>query len=309
MKVLITGGAGFIGSNIAEKLLKDGHSVVVIDNLSTGREENIFPSVKFYKIDIQDKAIEDIFKEEKPDIVSHHAAQIDVRKSVADPIFDASANIMGSINILENCMKFGVKKVIFASSGGVVYGEQKTFPASESHPNYPICPYGVAKLTVEHYLYYYHFVYKLPYICLRYANVYGPRQNPFGEAGVVAIFTQKMLNNQQVIINGDGEQTRDYVYIDDVVNANILAMNHPSSDIFNIGTGIETNVNQIFDELKRLTNYKLDRVYGPAKDGEQRRSVLECSKAKTVLNWIPKTTLIDGLSKTVEYFRLKESGT
>jgi UDP-glucose 4-epimerase len=307
MKVLITGGAGFIGSNIAEKLLKDGHSVVVIDNLSTGRKENIFPDVKFYKTDAQDKSIEDIFKKEKPDIVSHHSAQIDVRKSVADPIFDAYANIIGSINILENCVKFGVKKVVFASSGGVVYGEQKTFPASENHPNYPICPYGVAKLTVEHYLYYYHFVHKLPYICLRYANVYGPRQNPFGEAGVVAIFIQKMLNNEQVIINGDGEQTRDYIYIDDVVNANILAMNYPSSDIFNIGTGIETNVNQIFDELKRLTNYKLNKTYGHSKDGEQRRSVLECSKAKAMLNWMPKTTLIDGLTKTVEYFAIMQT--
>jgi UDP-glucose 4-epimerase len=226
MKILVTGGAGFIGSHVVDAYLELGHEVVVVDNLSSGSIENLNPKAKFYKMDIRDSDIEDLFKNEKPDIVNHHAAQMDVRKSVEDPIYDADVNIIGSLNLLQNCIRYGVKKFIFASTGGAIYGEQDYFPADEEHPTRPLSPYGVAKLTVEKYLYFYKEVHGLNYVVLRYANIYGPRQNPHGEAGVVAIFTSKMLKGEQPVINGDGFQTRDYTFVGDVVRANVLALNY-----------------------------------------------------------------------------------
>ncbi|MBI1818745.1 MAG: NAD-dependent epimerase/dehydratase family protein, partial [Nitrospirae bacterium] len=215
MKVLVTGGAGFIGSHIVDRLIVEGHQAVVVDNLSTGKKKNINRNANFYKLDILSPKLEKIIKKEKPDVISHHAAQIDVRRSVADPIFDAQVNILALIQLLEYGVKYGTKHIVFASSGGAVYGEQTEFPAPESHGTFPVSPYGITKLTGEKYLFYYRQNSGLDYTCLRYANVYGPRQDPFGEAGVVAIFTEKMLRNEPVIINGNGMQTRDYVFVDD----------------------------------------------------------------------------------------------
>ncbi len=303
MKVLVSGGAGFIGSHIADSLIEEGYEVVVVDDLSSGKEKNINKKAKFYKLDIQDPKLESVFKQERPHYVSHHAAQIDVRRSVSDPIFDAKINVLGTINILQNCIKYKVKKVIFASSGGAIYGEQEIFPAPETHPLRPISPYGITKLVVEHYLHYYKIIHGLDYVALRYANVYGPRQDPFGEAGVVAIFIQKMLKGAHPVINGDGKQTRDFVYVGDVVRANVLAMtNNMPDNIFNIGTGIETSVNQIFNHLKDIINPSIEEKHGPPKQGEQRRSVIGCTKAKKILRWEPRTSLMSGLEKTVEYF-------
>ncbi len=304
MKVLVTGGAGFIGSHIVDRLLEDGYEVVIVDDLSSGKERNINKRAKFYKVNIQASELESIFQKEQPDYVDHHAAQIDVRRSVSDPVFDAKINVLGTINILKNCIEHKVKKVIFASSGGAVYGEQEVFPASETHPLRPISPYGITKLVAEHYLYYYKAVYGLDYVSLRYANVYGPRQDPFGEAGVVAIFIQKMLNKEQPTINGDGEQTRDFVYVEDVVNANILAIkNNSPVNIFNIGTGKETTINQMFHYLKENINSSFGEKHGLAKQGEQLRSVLDCTMAKEFLRWEPRVDLLNGLKITCEYFQ------
>lgn len=302
-KILVTGGAGFIGSNVADRFIQDGHKVVVIDNLSTGVEANLNKKAKFYQVDIRSAVIDKIFEKEKPGVLCHHAAQIDVRKSTNDPIFDADVNILGSLNLFNSCIKHKVKKIIFASTGGAIYGEQDYFPADEKHPANPLSPYGVAKLTIEKYLHFYKETYGTDFVVLRYANVYGPRQNPFGEAGVVAIFTETLLGNNRAIINGDGKQTRDFVFVKDVVESNVLALNYPKSDIFNIGTSIETDINQIFRILKEKTGSKQKELHGPAKPGEQLRSVLECSKAKRLLKWKPKYSLKEGIAKTVDYYK------
>jgi UDP-glucose 4-epimerase len=304
MKILVTGGAGFIASNIVDRLVNEGHEVVVIDNLLTGTVRNLNDKAKFYKLDIQDPKLESIFDKEKPDYVDHHAAQKDVRLSVSDPIYDAKINIIGTINILQNCVNHKVKKVVFASTGGAIYGEQDVFPAPENHPVRPISPYGISKLVAEHYLYYYKEIFGLEYVSLRYSNVYGPRQDPFGEAGVVAIFVQKMLKGEQPTINGDGKQTRDFVYVEDVVDANILALsNNLSESIFNIGTGIETSIKQVFSHLKGIVNFPIEEKYAPAKPGEQMRSVIECVKAEKLLNWKSKVSIKKGLENTCDYFR------
>lgn len=302
MKIIVTGGAGFIGSQIADSLIEVGHKVIIIDDLSSGKRNFINPKAKFYHLDIRDKRLNSIFSEERPEVICHQAAQINVRKSVEDPLYDADINILGTLHLLKLAVFNGVKKVIFASTGGAIYGEQDYFPADEKHPTRPICPYGVAKLAVEKYLYYFQQVYGLGSVILRYANVYGPRQDPFGEAGVVAIFTQGMLAQKPLIINGDGEQTRDFVFVGDVVEANKAAITSPGNEIFNIGTGIETSVNQIFHHLKDLTKTGLEEKHGPAKQGEQKRSVIDPHKAIQNLNWSPKTSLIEGLAKTVAYF-------
>jgi UDP-glucose 4-epimerase len=301
---LVTGGAGFIGSNIVDRLIDEGHEVVVIDNLSSGKEKNINSKATFYKFNIQDPKLDSIFQREQPDCVNHQAAQVDVRRSVSDPVYDANINVLGTINILQNCVNYKVKKVIFASSGGAVYGEQEFFPATENHPLKPISPYGITKLVAEHYLYYYKTVFGMDYNVLRYANVYGPRQDPYGEAGVVAIFIQKMINGEQPLINGDGNQTRDFVYVADIVRANILAIMDSSKDnIFNIGTGIETPINMVFEHLKNIINPSIEEKHGPPKQGEQRRSVIDCTKAHDILNWSPETSLMDGLRNTCNYFK------
>ncbi len=303
MKVLVTGGAGFIGSHISDGLIDEGYEVIVVDDLSAGKEDNIHEKANFYKLDIQSSSLEDVFRKEQPDFVNHQAAQKDVRVSVSDPIYDAKINILGTINLLQNCMKYKVKKIVFASTGGAMYGEQETFPATETHPVRPISPYGITKLVAEHYMHYYKTLYGLDYVSLRYSNVYGPRQDPFGEAGVVAIFVQKLLNGEQPIINGDGKQTRDFVYVEDVVKANILAIKNNVSDcIFNIGTGNEISINQVFNDLREIINTSIDKKHGPPNQGEQQRSVIECSKAKKILCWEPKILLIDGLKKTCRFF-------
>jgi UDP-glucose 4-epimerase len=237
------------------------------------------------------------------DLVSHQAAQMDVRRSVSDPMYDASVNIIGVLNILEACVANNVLRVIFASSGGAIYGEQDYFPADEEHPTRPIAPYGVAKLSTEHYLFYYQAVHGLQSVSLRYANVFGPRQNPKGEAGVVAIFVTKMLATEQPVVNGDGKQTRDYVYVGDVVEANRAALRWQGSSVFNVGTGTETDVNTLFQYLKRSTRSDCREQHGPAKKGEQLRSVLDARKIQSTLGWKPRVPLEEGLERTVESFR------
>ena len=308
MNILVTGGAGFIGSHIADACVDGGHRVIIVDNLSTGKIENVNPRAIFHNVDIRAKEMEKIFTGEKIEVVIHHAAQMDVRKSVDDPSFDSSVNILGSINLLEFSRKTGVRKFIFASTGGAIYGDQEYFPADEAHPLRPVSPYGISKLAVEKYLYYYHRQYGVQYIALRYANVYGPRQNPLGEAGVVAIFSGKILAGERPVINGDGKQTRDYVFVEDVVRANTLAIRYPGTDTFNVGTGYETTVNEIFESLRKAAGSHVEPVYGPAKPGEQLRSVLSHDHIRRVCDWRPEVSIQEGLQRTVEYFRQHRTG-
>lgn len=303
MRVLVTGGAGFIGSHIVDRLVLEGHSVSVIDNLSTGKMENLNREAEFYKMDIVSPRIERVLKKERPELICHLAAQMDVRRSVADPVYDAQTNIIGMLNLLENAVRFRTRRVIFASTGGAVYGEEGPLPTPEDYPPKPVSPYGVSKLTGEHYLFYYTVTYGMSYVALRFANVYGPRQDPFGEAGVVAIFSQKMLRNEHPVINGNGMQTRDYVYVEDVVDAVTASIYSDISDVFNVGTGVETSVNQLFRLLVDVTGKEIKEVYGPAKKGEQQRSCLSCDKIRKALDWEPKTSLQEGLARTVEFFR------
>ena len=309
MKILVTGGAGFIGSHIVDAFIARGDRVVVLDNLSAGSIENLNPNAEFIEGDITDAAlVRRLFRSHRFEIVNHHAAQLDIRKSVADPVFDAQQNILGTLNLLEAAKETGtVKRFMFASTGGAVYGEQEYFPADEKHPAQPIAPYGVAKRSIELYLHYYHAVHGIEYVAFRYTNVYGPRQSPHGEAGVVAIFTEKLLKGEPAIINGDGTQTRDYVYVGDVVRAHLLALEKlQGSNIFNISTAKETDVNQIFEILSTLTtNGGAKPNYGPAKAGEQQRSVCSYDLAKQVLGWQPEISLLHGLRETVEFFKRK----
>jgi UDP-glucose 4-epimerase len=306
-KILVTGGAGFIGSHVVDLFVSKGYEVVIVDDLSTGRVSNLNPAAKFYKIDIRDPKIRDIFEAERPDYVSHHAAQMDVRRSVAQPLFDADVNILGSLNLIECAKEFGVKHFVYISSGGAAYGEPERVPCVETDPINPICQYGASKHTVEHYLYMYHVNYGLNYTVLRYPNVFGPRQDPQGEAGVVAIFTGKMLLGEPVTINGDGEQTRDYVFVGECAYANYLAITcEHASGIYNLGWGRPTSVNQIFTNLATITEYNQPANYGPAKVGETRHIYLDASKAKKELGWVPARTLEEGLRETVEYFRTSE---
>ncbi len=306
-KILVTGGAGFIGSHVVDLFLEKGFEVVILDDLSTGRSSNLNPKAKFYKMDIRDPKVRDIFVEERPDFVSHHGAQMDVRRSVAQPLFDADVNILGSINLIECAKEFGVKRFIYISTGGAVYGEPEYVPCDEAHPINPICQYGASKHTVEHYLFMYNVLYGLKYTVLRYPNVFGARQDPHGEAGVVAIFTGKMMAGEPVIINGDGEQTRDFVYVSDCAQANYLAatVDHQPG-IFNIGWGVPTSVNQIFAALAKATEYSLPAGYGPAKVGETRHIYLDASKARKDLGWSAAVSLDEGMRKTVEYFKTVE---
>ncbi len=303
MKIMITGGAGFIGSHISDLLIDQGHAMVIVDDLSNGKRENVNSHAAFYQVSILDRDLADIFRKERPEVVIHHAAQISVRDSVKDPLRDMEINIKGSVQLLEHCKDHRVKKIIFSSTGGALYGEQDYFPADENHPMRPLSPYAIAKLSVEKYLYFYFTTHRIPYTVLRYANVYGPRQDPFGEAGVVAIFSQKMLKGDQPVINGDGNQTRDFVYVGDVARANLLALQHEVTGEINIGTGVETSINTIFNEIKALVAPGTHEVHGPAMPGEQLRSVLSYQKARTVLGWEPTMPLTTGLKHTVEFFR------
>lgn len=303
MNILVTGGAGFIGSTIADAYIREGHNVIIVDNMSTGVREYINPKAKYYEMDVRDENLYKVFEENKIEIVNHHAAQIDLRKSVENPKFDIDINVIGSVNLLQNAVKYKIEKFIFASTGGAIYGEHDYFPADEEHPIRPYAPYGINKLSVEKYLFYYHHVYGLNYCVFRYANVYGPRQNSHGESGVIAIFTDKILNGQQPLINGDGGQTRDYVYVDDVVRANVLALKTTDPKTYNIGTTKETTVNFIFNKLNDFAGTGLAENHGPEKKGEQRRSVLSYERIKKELGWEPQVNIEEGIKKTVEFFK------
>ncbi|MBE0696479.1 MAG: NAD-dependent epimerase/dehydratase family protein [Anaerolineaceae bacterium] len=303
MKILVTGGAGFIGSHVVDLLIESGHQVVVVDNLSTGRKSNLNPRAKFYQVDIRSQDLEKVFEAERPEVVDHHAAQMDVRRSVADPIYDADINVLGGLNLLNLAVKYGVRKFIHISSGGAVYGEPVYVPCDENHPVQPLCPYGATKYILELYLYMYKANYGLDYTILRYGNVYGPRQDPAGEAGVVAIFTGHMLKSIPVTIFGTGEQVRDYVFVKDCARANLIAVEKGSGQVFNLGCGVPTTVNQIFNGLKEITQYPLEANYGPARTGETFQIYLSAEKARQQLGWLAEVSLMDGLRKTVEYFK------
>jgi len=303
MKVLVTGGAGFIGSHLVDALAEHGHSVVVVDNLSTGRRENVNPKVRFYEMSICSPQLREVFDEERPEIVNHQAAQTVIQQSVDDPVFDAEQNILGSLNLILQCLRFRVKKIIYASSGGAVYGEPQYRPVDERHPVNPVSQYGVSKHTAERYLELYGVEHGLEYVVLRYSNVYGPRQSPNGEAGVVAIFTRQMLRGERPTIFGQGDKTRDYVQVSDVVAANLLAMEKGRNATYNIGTGVETSDQEMFDALAELIGYKGNPHYAPVRKGEILRICLEYSKARKELGWQPHTLLKQGLSKTIVCFK------
>lgn len=302
MKILVTGGAGFIGSHLVDRLVQEGQEIVVVDNLSTGKRRNLNRAAEFYKVDIQSSRLERVFRNERPSMVMHLAAQMDVRRSVEDPTYDAQVNILGTVNVLQQAANHGTRKVIFASSGGAIYGEQEVFPAPESHPTQPLSPYGISKLSGEYYLSYFQRMSGIQCVALRLANVYGPRQDPEGEAGVVAIFTRKLLDGEQPVINGNGRQTRDFVYVDDVVEAHLAAMNKDVLGVYNVGTGEETTVNDLFRILADLIRPGCKELHGPAKKGEQIRSVVDAGKLHQ-LGWEPKTSIQEGLSRTAEFFR------
>jgi UDP-glucose 4-epimerase len=304
MRIVVTGGAGFIASHIVDAYIQLGHEVHVLDDFSSGQNSNLNPGATLHRFDIAEREAGDRIARIKPDLLSHHAAQMDVRHSVADPAFDARVNILGFIHLLEACKNAGVKKVLFASSGGAVYGEQEVFPAVESHATRPASPYGVSKRAGELYLSYYHQAFGMPYIALRYANVYGPRQSTRGEAGVVAIFLSMLLSGKTPVINGDGRQTRDYVYVGDVVAANIAALEADFVGAVNIGTGLETDVVTLFHHLREAVGVpQAEASHGPAKIGEQRRSSLDAALAGERLGWRPEVALADGLRRTAAYYQ------
>jgi UDP-glucose 4-epimerase len=303
LKILVTGGAGFIASHIVDAYVNAGHTVTVVDDLSSGSKQNVNPQAAFIQLDIRDKKLDEVFASGTFEIVNHHAAQMDVRRSVADPQFDASINVLGGLNVFECARRHGARKIIFSSTGGAIYGEQDYFPADELHPLRPLSPYGITKLCTEKYLFYYKEVHGIDHVILRYANVYGPRQNPHGEAGVVAIFASKMIRGEQAVINGDGKQTRDYTFVGDVVKANVAAVSFNGSNIFNVGTGIEHDVNYLFENLRTHLNPSCLEKHGPAKLGEQMRSVISSSKIQKELGWSPSVPLSDGLKLTAEYFK------
>ncbi|NOJ77166.1 NAD-dependent epimerase/dehydratase family protein [Myxococcus xanthus] len=305
MKVLVTGGAGFIGSHVCDEFLRGGHDVIALDDLSGGKRENLDPRVRLAVHDIRSREASELIKSEKPDVLCHLAAQMDVRRSVDDPSFDADVNIRGMLNLLEAARVSGVKKVIFSSTGGAIYGEQDVFPAPESHPTRPISPYGVSKASGELYLGYYRAQYGLPYVALRYANVYGPRQNPHGEAGVVAIFSQRLIAGQGCTIFGEGKQTRDFVFGPDVARANRLAFENDYVGAINIGTGVETDINRLYALLAEAAGSSVSVTHAPGKPGEQMRSCVDNALAKKVLGWEPSVDVREGLRRTLEYFRQK----
>ncbi len=304
MKVLVTGGAGFIGSHIVDACLAQGHNVVVVDDLSTGSLDNLQTGVEFHEMDVRSPELVKLLRQVKPDAVSHQAGQVNLRRSVSTPLYDASINVMGSLNLLECAWQAGVKRIVFASSGGAVYGEPANLPCSEDDAANPISPYGTAKRAVEHYLFAYAAMHGLEYLALRYANVYGPRQDPAGEAGVVAIFASQMLQGEQVTINGTGEQERDFIYVRDCARANLLALSADTSNtILNVGNGVGISVNDIFGLLKDITGYARDPVLGPSKVGETQKIFLDTHKAAEVLGFSPAMDFEEGLRQTVASLR------
>ena len=303
MRILVTGGAGFIGSHIADAFVGEGHEVAVLDNLSSGHREQVPAAARFYECDLRSEDAALAVTGFAPDVICHHAAQMNVRRSVEDPAFDADVNILGFLRVLEAARKVGTKAIVFASSGGTVYGDVDVFPITEEASTIPLCPYGVSKLTGEHYLEYYHRTYGMRYVALRYANVYGPRQDPHGEAGVVSIFVRALLAGKGAQIYGDGLQTRDYVFVGDVVRANVAAAASDYCGALNIGTGTETSVVDLHARLRRLTGTDVLPEHVDGKEGEVRRSVLSFAKTQTVLGWEPSVALDQGLAQAVDFFR------
>jgi len=305
MKILVTGGAGFIGSHVVDTYVRQNHDVLVVDDLSNGKRENLNPKARLYTLDIRDDKLEEVFATEKPDVVNHHAARANLRESMVKPMLFADVNVLGSLHLLELSRKHGVKRFINISTGGAVYGDPEYLPADEKHPVSPLDPYGASKAAFEHYLPLYRTNYGLEFVVLRYANVYGPRQDPYGEAGVVAIFANEMLQREQPVINGSGEQERDFVYVSDVAQANLLALSKGDGGFYNIGTGVGTSINAIFSRLKTATNYSAPDVHGPPKAGEVFKIYLNADKARRELGWVPSIPLDEGLRRTVEYFQTK----
>ena len=300
MRVLVTGGAGFIGSHVVDRCISAGHDVVVVDNLSTGTRQSVPSAARLAVIDIRSPDLADVFRAEQPDAVIHLAAQAEVRRSVEQPLLDADVNIMGSLNLLECSRRFGVRRVIYSSSGGAVYGDTDVLPTPEDQPARPASPYGVSKLTVEHYLGCWAGLYGIRWVALRYANVYGPRQSPLGEAGVVAIFAHRLLGGEPVVINGDGLQTRDYVHAGDVVAANLAAAAYDGDQVaFNIGTGVETNVLDLLASCQAAAGTSIEPEHRPARLGELSRSALDCTRAQRDLDWKPAVKLDEGLRGTL----------
>jgi UDP-glucose 4-epimerase len=308
MNILVTGGAGFIGSHIVDSLVLQGYTVHVLDNLSGGFERNVHAKATLHRLDINSPEVETIWAEHRFEVMFHLAAQMDVRKSVADPIFDANINVIGLLHLLEVGKRNGLRKVVFSSTGGAIYGEPDYVPQDESHINRPESPYGITKLISEHYLRFYGKTYGLEWIALRYANVYGPRQNAHGEAGVIAIFAERMLRNEQCHINGDGLQTRDFVYVRDVVDANLRALKHHGNGIYNVGTGIETDLITLFRHIKALAGSTIPEAHADAKPGEQMRSVIGTALIEKELGWRRHYDLKIGLAETVGWFRSRMTG-
>ncbi|MDB5107179.1 MAG: UDP-glucose 4-epimerase [Candidatus Binatus sp.] len=306
MRILVTGGAGFIGSHTVDSLVASGAGEVsIIDNFSAGKRDQVNPKATLYDLDLRDNAaVEAAITKARPEVIYHLAAQMDVRRSVADPAFDAQVNLVGFLNLMEAARKNGLQRVIFSSTGGAIYGEQDEFPCSEDHPRRPVSPYGVAKLATESYLFFYEAQYGIDYLAMRYGNVYGPRQDPHGEAGVVSIFCGRILDGKSVTIYGDGEQTRDYIFVGDVVRANTAALKSKASGIaLNVGTGIETNVNDLYSTLASIADFPTAADHDSPRPGEQKRSVISPARAERELGWHPATKLQDGLAETFKYFK------
>lgn len=306
MRILVTGGAGFIGSHTVDALVAAGAGEVsVLDDLSAGKRHQVNPKATLYQTDLRDAgAVASVVEKVKPELIFHLAAQMDVRRSVADPAFDAQVNLVGFLNLIESARKHSLKRVVFSSTGGAIYGEQDQFPCDEDHPKRPVSPYGIAKLATEAYLFFYKVEYGIDYLALRFGNVYGPRQDPHGEAGVVAIFCGRILEGKAVTIFGDGAQTRDYVYVGDVVRAVTAAGNsHASGIALNIGTGIETDVNDLYSTLASIADFPTKAEHAAARPGEQKRSVISPARAAKELGWRPEKKLADGLEETYKYFK------
>jgi UDP-glucose 4-epimerase len=304
VKVVVTGGAGFIGSHVTDALVERGDQVLVIDDLSTGERQNLNPHAEFQHIDIRTPEAADLVRRWGPDVVNHHAAQMSVSRSVREPLFDAGVNLIGGINLLEAARQADAR-FLFASTGGALYGDADVLPTPESYPAWPVSPYGVAKLSFEHYLHCFGVQHGLRYVALRYANVYGPRQNPHGEAGVIAIFCLRLLAGDEAVINGDGRYTRDYVHVADVVRANLAALDSDVTGHFNVGTGRQVDVNQVFGLITGLLDVSIPEVHGPARPGDQRTSALDACLIRDKLGWEPRIRLEQGLADTVAWFRAR----
>ncbi|MBT5469234.1 MAG: NAD-dependent epimerase/dehydratase family protein [Nitrospina sp.] len=305
MKVLVTGGAGFIGSHIVNAYIDAGHEVIIIDDLSSGEMRFVNPKATFYHLNIHAPEVKTVLEKEKVEVINHHAAQISVSESVSDPLFDANSNIIGTLQLLQNAVSLKIDKFIFASTGGAMYGEQEIFPASEEHPCQPLSPYGISKLCAEKYVNYFGTQHGLSTTILRYSNVYGPHQNPHGEAGVVAIFCQRLMESLPPIICGDGEQTRDFISVRDIAQANIIALNPQCTGIYNVGTGKETSVNFLTQGLLKASKIATSAEHSPARKGEQRRSAIDSSKLLKNFGWKPGVSLEEGLVETFNYFKNK----